>query len=152
MQAFTKFNTKPILCRLIKSGGEYYPVAETQNAFNGFDWVRVNVWWDSVDVSGGIIAMMERGSSRVPVWDQVQGQTVAITAGSGSATFNDYDLSNQEVSIHINPATAIAGNFYYEVYARKQYGMEDVVIAIGKIETALDKVWSAINNVSAKIK
>jgi hypothetical protein len=152
MHAFTKFNTKPILCRLIKAGGEYYPLAETQNAFSGYDWVRVNVWWDSVDVGGGLIAMMERGSSRVPVWDQVIGQTVAITAGSGSATFNDYDLSNQEVSININPATAVAGNFYYEVYARKQYGMEEVVVALGKIDSSLDKFCSAINNLGARIK
>jgi hypothetical protein len=136
---FEKFNTTPIDVRTLTAGGEYVLLATTSNAFKGYDWVSVQIWWDSVDVFDGYFELMERKDSRLvdssgnAVWASVPAQTRSITAASGSEIMQDVDLFANEVSIFINKGSALTGNFYWYVSARKQYGMEDVVAQIKRI-------------------
>ncbi len=132
------YNTSPYTVSALSAGGQYIRLSEGVNdlginAFKDYDWVGVQIWWDSVDAFDGSVYLCERANSRVPRWDTVPNQVRGITTAAGSCKLMDVDLLASEVSVLINKGSATTGNFYYFVKARKQYGMEDVVTEIKKI-------------------
>ena len=149
---FIKYNTSPIQSRLIETGGEYFPLSEAADAFRGYDWVTVQIYWDSVDVFDGLVTMCERLQSRVPEWAPVPSQLQAINQASGSRIFGDYDLRAQEVSVHIDKGSATTGNFYWVAVASTQHNGEEIVTELKGVVTELKNVVTGLNELNKTLK
>ena len=137
MKPFCRYISTPLLVRTLTTGGEYVNLGATANQFQGYDWVSVQVWWDSLDVFDGVISLNERKDVTVPIWAEVPGQQIGLSSASGSHIFQDVDLFADECSLFINKGTATVGNIYYRVTARKQYGNDDIVSALNNLTRAI---------------
>lgn len=142
------YTPTPITVPSLLAGGQYITLAPTINAFKGYDWVSVQVWWDSFNAFDGNVTFCERKNSRVPYWANVPLQTIGIASASGSHIFQDVDFFAQECALNVNKGSSTTGNIYYMVTARKQYGMEDVVTQLKRIADAGSNKYIQGSNIS----
>lgn len=132
-------STKIITAREIPAGGAYYKLVDSPDYFKGYDWVAVQVFWDSINLFDGLITFCEKLTNKTPLWCTVPNQNCPILTASGSHIFQDVDLAAFEAALHINRGSARLGNFTWEVMARKQYPGDDICARLDKINETLKR-------------